>query len=192
MSAGQDDLHTIPELYDTTIAIGRREETTPLPREEEERLLGLDLQLGILLDRAGISPAYTPLPAGLEWLDRLPASGMPYHNYCRGIIPYSHPLWESDVARLLARLGAAEPARPPAEPASADDEDVAILRALAGAAPRLLTIAQLASQADVSERTVGPRLNAMIERGHAYRPKGKKSGATITAPGREYLRGIRT
>ena len=70
-------------------------------------------------------------------------------------------------------------------PADREDED--ILRAMAEART-LLTIEKIAQASNVSERTVGKRLRAMLAAGLAVRPNGPKSGAQLTERGRERYR----
>jgi hypothetical protein len=68
-----------------------------------------------------------------------------------------------------------------------DHEDVSILTALNAQAPKLIAGSELESNANVSRKTVGKRLNELIARGLAERPKGKRGGATITARGKALL-----
>jgi hypothetical protein len=75
----------------------------------------------------------------------------------------------------------------PAALVSLDEEDILILRGLKKLSPRLCTADQVAGHAIVSDRTVKTRLRGLIDSGLVHRPKGKKSGATITALGIEYL-----
>jgi hypothetical protein len=64
-----------------------------------------------------------------------------------------------------------------------DEEDILILKAMKDQAPRLLTVAQIQGFSNVSKKTIGPRLNDLIEKKRACRPKGPKMGATITPVG---------
>ena len=80
-----------------------------------------------------------------------------------------------------------EPAIMPASP-SVDDEDIRILYALQKQAPRLCTLYDIETDASVSRKTVGQRLNNLIDAGLAQRPRGPNQGATIIAKGAELLK----
>jgi hypothetical protein len=75
--------------------------------------------------------------------------------------------------------------QPPAAPIDAmtegmDDEDEKILRRMAQSPCRLFAIVDFQ---DVSNKTAGERVNAMIERGWANRPRGKNGGVQVTESG---------
>ena len=96
---------------------------------------------------------------------------------------------------LLARLAEArnEPAERNQGMPAVDDEDLAILRAMAKRYPLLLTHAHIegaSASPRVSRQTVAQRMPRLIQEGLAGRPKGPKQGATITAAGREVLAAI--
>jgi len=97
-----------------------------------------------------------------------------------------------DLTVWLAALAGGEAAEPgevtTAPPLSLDDEELAVLRALQRAEPRLLRIIDLEADGDCpSNRIIGERVNTLIGCGLAARPKGPKRGATITQAGRDLL-----
>src|SRR5262249_45380644 len=60
------------------------------------------------------------------------------------------------------------------------EEDKRILRALAAKRPRLQTQDQIEIESRVSRRTICERMKTLLKAGLAVRPKGPKSGTTIT------------
>ena len=60
------------------------------------------------------------------------------------------------------------------------EEDKRILRALAAKRPRLQTQDQIEIESRVSRRTICERMKSLLKAGLAVRPKGPKSGTTIT------------
>jgi hypothetical protein len=86
----------------------------------------------------------------------------------------------------LRRNGSAEDSNPRTgyqSIARFDAEDLQILRALKKATPRLLTTYDLEAASRISRKTVGQRLNQLVESGLADRPRGPKGGAGITEKG---------
>jgi hypothetical protein len=71
-----------------------------------------------------------------------------------------------------------------------DDEDIMILRTLAGHTPRLLTQDKLEAESRISRRTISARTKSLLAAGLIAQPKGPKSGTTITEIGRTLLRRI--
>ncbi|HYV35513.1 MAG TPA: hypothetical protein VE988_07410 [Gemmataceae bacterium] len=91
------------------------------------------------------------------------------------------------LGALLAQI-AYQTQSPPPPDISVDDEDIGILNALHEQAPRLCTLYDLETNANVARKTAGARLKKLIDRGLATRPNGEKRGATITAEGQELLK----
>jgi len=71
-----------------------------------------------------------------------------------------------------------------------DYEDETILRHLSKTSPRLQTVYDIEAETRITKKTVSKRLTALIETGLAERPKGKRSGITITSTGRGVLQEI--
>jgi predicted transcriptional regulator len=71
-----------------------------------------------------------------------------------------------------------------------DEEDERILRALAAKRPRLQTQDQIEIESNVSRRTISERMKSLLKEGLADRPKGPKSGTTITERGLNLLKQI--
>jgi hypothetical protein len=64
-----------------------------------------------------------------------------------------------------------------------DESDLKILKALAKARPRLLHLADIETEAGVSRRAAGDRVNQLITAGLVCRPRGERGGAGITPEG---------
>lgn len=64
-----------------------------------------------------------------------------------------------------------------------------ILLTLRGA-PRLLVVAEIGSRTELSERTVGPRLNRLITQGLIRRPRGIAKGVELTELGCRVVDGL--
>jgi hypothetical protein len=83
------------------------------------------------------------------------------------------------------------PKQPPARTVGIDTEDEEILKALEQNKPRLLTYVMIEGHSTVSRKTTGKRVPSLVNQGYVSRPKGPKSGVTITAAGEELLRTLR-
>ncbi len=94
------------------------------------------------------------------------------------------------LAAVDAKLNLPSTAVPSLPPV--DDEDIAILRVLADSAPQLLTLYEIAAVTKITRKTIGERLARMLGLNLAARPKGEKSGTTITTAGTALLAEIRT
>ncbi|MCK4788839.1 MAG: hypothetical protein KAV87_34170 [Desulfobacteraceae bacterium] len=68
-----------------------------------------------------------------------------------------------------------------------DSEDLEILKNLNERPHMLLVTVQIAANTNISRKTVALRLSQLIGLGLAHRPRGKRSGATITARGRALI-----
>lgn len=101
-----------------------------------------------------------------------------------------------DVAILIAGIrrefaAALKPQETPGgNMVTLDEEDIAILSALASTKPRLLTLVELAADTYIGNKTLGTRVNQLIESGLVSRPKGERRGATITPTGESALESI--
>jgi hypothetical protein len=71
-----------------------------------------------------------------------------------------------------------------------DDEDERILRALAKRSPQLQTLDAIEADSRVSRRTISVRIKALLKVGLVSRPRGPKSGTTITQAGLHALKRI--
>lgn len=68
-----------------------------------------------------------------------------------------------------------------------DKDEVAILTALASAAPQLCWTYDLEGAISLSRKTIGEKLSRLIDLGLADRPMGARKGAVITSQGRAIL-----
>jgi hypothetical protein len=89
--------------------------------------------------------------------------------------------WCEDAVTRLRLLAEAKSATPPLPPV--DGEDIAILRALKESAPQLCTLYEIEAATRITRKTAGEHLDYLIDLNLACRPKGKRSGTTITPVG---------
>jgi hypothetical protein len=81
------------------------------------------------------------------------------------------------------------PATPTTDSPAINKSGELILKVLLEHYPRCLTIQEvLRACAELSDRTIGPELNSLIRARLAHRPKGSRSGATLTDAGRNLAR----
>jgi hypothetical protein len=75
-------------------------------------------------------------------------------------------------------------------PESLGTDDLRILKSLNSKAPLRRTLYDIVADTEISRKTVGIRLNKLIERNLACRPDGERKGATITDRGQEILKNL--
>jgi hypothetical protein len=175
----------------------------------DEQALGegrdLDAKLGGLCDALGISIPNIETPGGHR---RFGSSGLPYRSGNIGKSVFAPPAWFSAMETLQWSIEtrSAQTVAPPlggatqrdqsapgqpqevqpggaANPPPLDYEDIYILKTLNNGRPLLMSIGQISGASHVSEKTVGVRLNRLIEEKLASRPNGPKRGAIITPEG---------
>jgi predicted transcriptional regulator len=71
-----------------------------------------------------------------------------------------------------------------------DDEDISILRHLEKESPRLCDQYDLEVNVGLARKTIGKRLEYLIDNGLVEQPKGERGGAAITAKGRALLQSL--
>jgi hypothetical protein len=75
------------------------------------------------------------------------------------------------------------PAAPLLTEPTITDKHIMILKALSKARPATLKMADLEAKTQISRRTIGPYLTELRDRGLTHRPRGERSGDTITTQG---------
>jgi hypothetical protein len=103
----------LAEAIDRYQDIARRPQHEILPPELAEELLRLDIEIGTLRARLGLTLPQLP---EVPWpYSRLPGGGALIIQTCRGLFAYTTADWESDMAilRALALAGETPAAGPP-------------------------------------------------------------------------------
>lgn len=89
----------------------------------------------------------------------------------------------SNQSRSGDKLPVSSSTTKPSELGSIDEESEKILRALVRMRPRLVDLYDLETDTHISRKTVGSRVNGLIERRLAERPNGPRGGVGVTDAG---------